>query len=178
MGIVPLSGRRAYIFLTAVARQGALAPPWPELRARYADLAPENQAMLDRLDPAGLIHHDLEELQEPAWGNERVWLLGDAAHGMTPNQGQGAGMAIEDAAALALVLDRQGGHGDYVAARHDRVRRVQLDSRRVGQVAAWRNALARGLRDLLVRAMPERTALAQYQGLVAPGLALAEALRR
>jgi 2-polyprenyl-6-methoxyphenol hydroxylase-like FAD-dependent oxidoreductase len=35
------------------------------------------------------------------WGRGRVTLLGDAAHATTPNLGQGACMALEDAVVLA-----------------------------------------------------------------------------
>ncbi|MZE49853.1 hypothetical protein GTY86_00655, partial [Streptomyces sp. SID5770] len=41
----------------------------------------------------------------PSWGKGRITLLGDAAHPMTPNLGQGACQAIEDAVALADSLD-------------------------------------------------------------------------
>lgn len=171
MGVVPLAGRRVYVFLTAVAPEGAPSPSWPELRARYADLGGDCPAVLERMGPELLIHHDLVELEAPCWGTERVWLLGDAAHGMTPNQGQGAAMAIEDAAVLAAVLEQ--GHAAYVAARHDRVREVQLDSRRVGRVASWTNPLARWLRDGLMRLTPERVGVDHYRALVAPGLVIA-----
>ena len=35
------------------------------------------------------------------WGEGRVVLIGDAAHGMSPNMAQGAALAFEDALALA-----------------------------------------------------------------------------
>jgi 6-hydroxynicotinate 3-monooxygenase len=61
-------------------------------------------------------------------------LLGDACHPMKPHMGQGAAMAIEDAAILARVLDRHA--GDYAAAfavyeraRKDRTSLVQQHSR-------------------------------------------------
>lgn len=170
MGIVPLSGRRVYVFLTALSPERAPTPPWPELRARYAPLGGDCPAVLERLRPELLIHHDLVELAEPCWGTERVWLLGDAAHGMTPNQGQGAAMAIEDAAVLAATLEK--GHAAYVAARHARVLKVQMDSRRFGQIASWTNPLARWARDLGMRMVPESAGLQHYRELVAPGLAL------
>jgi salicylate hydroxylase len=40
----------------------------------------------------------------PAWHKSKLVILGDAAHPMLPNQGQGLGMVVEDAAALAVVL--------------------------------------------------------------------------
>ncbi|KAK5085141.1 hypothetical protein LTR05_004420 [Lithohypha guttulata] len=47
---------------------------------------------------------DMEIL--PSWIRGRLALLGDAAHPFLPHQGQGAAVAIEDAAALGTVLER------------------------------------------------------------------------
>lgn len=46
--------------------------------------------------------HTIESKQP--WTNDRIALIGDAAHAMTPFAAQGAAMAIEDAAALADVV--------------------------------------------------------------------------
>jgi salicylate hydroxylase len=48
----------------------------------------------------------------PRWSRGRVVLLGDAAHAPLPHQGQGAGLAIEDAYALGALLAK-GGLKDY-----------------------------------------------------------------
>jgi salicylate hydroxylase len=44
---------------------------------------------------------DLEAL--PTWTRGRTMIIGDAAHAMTPMQGQGANMGIEDAESLRLL---------------------------------------------------------------------------
>jgi len=70
----------------------------------------------------------------------RVAVIGDAAHPMRPYLAQGAGMAIEDAAALQAAL--QGPSGASVAAawqamahsRWQRVSQVQQRSRRNGRI--------------------------------------------
>jgi salicylate hydroxylase len=70
----------------------------------------------------------------------RVAVIGDAAHPMRPYLAQGAGMAIEDAAALQAAL--QGPSGASVAAawqamahsRWQRVAQVQQRSRRNGRI--------------------------------------------
>jgi salicylate hydroxylase len=44
----------------------------------------------------------------PRWSRGRVMLLGDAAHAPLPHQGQGAGLAIEDAYALGALIANLG----------------------------------------------------------------------
>ena len=56
--------------------------------------------------PDEIITTEVEELAPSAGCGRRAAavLLGDAVHAMTPNIGQGAGMAMEDAAVLAEEL--------------------------------------------------------------------------
>ena len=75
----------------------------------------------------------------PRWSRGRVMLLGDAAHAPLPHQGQGAGLAIEDAYALGALLAK-GGLKDYGSAfqafeklRRRRAWMVQAYSRAAGR---------------------------------------------
>lgn len=69
-------------------------------------------------------------VQQPArWWRGRVGLIGDAAHGMLPHQGQGANTTIEDAVVLAELLARLG--PDDVARlfeTHEKLRRRRTRS--------------------------------------------------
>ncbi len=64
--------------------------------------------------------------------DDRIVLMGDAAHAMTPFLGQGAACAIEDAIVLSRALSKSAttseGLARYVAARHDRTSFVQAES--------------------------------------------------
>ncbi|GAA6120124.1 FAD-dependent monooxygenase [Acidovorax sp. FG27] len=69
----------------------------------------------------------------------RVALLGDAAHPMRPYLAQGAGMAIEDAAALQAALEAAGTPmadrlRHYASQRWQRVARVQARAQRNGRI--------------------------------------------
>jgi len=72
------------------------------------------------------------------WVHGRIALAGDAAHAMLPHAGQGANQAIEDAAALAVVLagrapaELPAALLDYERARIGRASFIQLFSRRLG----------------------------------------------
>ncbi|CAF1340704.1 unnamed protein product [Adineta steineri] len=73
------------------------------LRAPFPDLDPNLLAIFEHVEDIKLwklVVHD----PYPYWVKDRVALLGDAAHPMLPDQSQGSCMAIEDAAALALIF--------------------------------------------------------------------------
>lgn len=76
---------------------------------------------------------DIESL--PAWYKGRVILIGDAAHAVSPNAGQGASMALEDALMLAKLLrdhktDHTLAYPEFVALRKDRCEAIVASGRR------------------------------------------------
>jgi 2-polyprenyl-6-methoxyphenol hydroxylase-like FAD-dependent oxidoreductase len=97
----------------------------------------------------------------PRWSRGRVVLLGDAAHAPLPHQGQGAGLAIEDAYALGALLGR-GGLTDYCRVfeafeglRMRRTQRVQAYSRVAGRAYKFTGDAA-VRRDASWPSLPER----------------------
>jgi 2-polyprenyl-6-methoxyphenol hydroxylase-like FAD-dependent oxidoreductase len=181
-GVVPLAHDRVYVYLVESAPRGTPGPgsASPEaIRARFGGISPTLDAVLGSLGSDTVIHHgDLEDRPDVHFGAGRVVLLGDAAHPMTPNTGQGAGTAIEDAGALALLLPEHASRLDTLvpaleALRRRRVTTVRDLSWRIGQVAHWQNRVACAVRNTLLRAVPASTAARQAQQLWAPGLELA-----
>ena len=90
----------------------------------------------------------------------RVALLGDAAHPMRPYLAQGAGMAIEDAQALAQCLSAEAGSVTaklqaYAEQRWARNARVQARAIRNGRIFHATGPVAWG-RNLSMRLMGER----------------------
>ncbi len=103
------------------------------------------------------------------WGTGRVTLLGDAAHPMTPDLGQGACQAIEDAVVLADRLFKaasiESGFREYEQMRVDRTSRIVKRSLLFGRVAQWENLLACWFRDALARSTPDRVSLRETRKL-------------
>jgi 2-polyprenyl-6-methoxyphenol hydroxylase-like FAD-dependent oxidoreductase len=95
----------------------------------------------------------------PRWGDGRVTLLGDAAHPLTPNFGQGGCMAIEDAVVLARCLSKYGDAARalrvYEAHRRTRTARVARYSLLYGAVGQWQSPAAVALRARLLSSVPE-----------------------
>ena len=164
-----------YLFLVSNAPAGSHST-LAELRERFACFADPIPALLDAMGSAEILHHDLSDLPEFCWGRGRIWLLGDAAHAILPNQGQGAAMAIEDAVALGIAM-REGSLSAalarYVSLRDERVRVIWRDSRRLGWLGQRENALFIAVRDAILRASPRSLAVRQLQQIVNPGLDLA-----
>ena len=79
---------------------------WPNYRAMLMDrFSGRCPAVLERLEctkPEDVERRDVYDvLPDPRWVDGRVALLGDSAHAVQPNLGQGGGQAIESAYALA-----------------------------------------------------------------------------
>lgn len=183
-GVTPLSDGRYYLYATGVGPAGVrAADARAELRRRFGswhDPIPALLDRIDRLDPAGLLCNDLYDLAGPLprLHHGRIAWLGDAAHAMAPNLGQGGCQAIEDAVVLAHLLPAgdtgdagdtgEGGDGAgsvpaalaaYTAARRDRTDAIRVRARRMGRLGTLRNPLAAAARDLAVRATPAPLAL-------------------
>jgi salicylate hydroxylase len=97
------------------------------LRAAFADCAAPLQDLLAQVDTChlwGLFRHKVAD----HWHNDRIALLGDAAHPTLPFLAQGANLAIEDAFALAQITDAQHNLAQalhaYQSARRPRVSRA------------------------------------------------------
>ncbi|SFK10440.1 FAD-dependent monooxygenase [Methylocapsa palsarum] len=106
----------------------------------------------------------------PTWIQGRAALLGDAAHPMLPFLAQGAAQAIEDAGALVEALSAGAGVERallaYQTARRARAGRVQLASRRQGELYHLSGPAALA-RDLAFRAIGGRRLLAHQDWLYA-----------
>ncbi|WP_392894483.1 FAD-dependent monooxygenase [Streptomyces sp. LN699] len=163
-GTVPLADGRVYVYATAVVPEGRRPTDVrAELLRRFGTWHDPIPALLERIDPAAVLRHDLYDLAAPLPRHHlgRLVWIGDAAHAMTPNLGQGGCQAIEDAVVLAHLLDGPdvtAALAAYDAARGARTDVLRVRARRAGRIAALTHPLAVAARDLAVRATPARVA--------------------
>jgi len=154
-GYAPLSDGRVYCYATANAPEGASDAGLPELRRRFGRWHDPIPALLDAADPGAVIHHDLYDLPPlTTYTCGNVVLAGDAAHAMTPNLGQGACQALEDAVVLGNVIATGDGLAAYDRQRRRRTQMIARRSRQIGAAAQWASPVAVNLRDTALRLLP------------------------
>ncbi|STY29661.1 NAD dependent epimerase/dehydratase [Legionella wadsworthii] len=164
LGYSFISNNEIYWYLTFDAKQSCIFSS----KEKYQFLSkcvdqhfPKQSELMRTMHPERIIHTDLTDLVPlKQWNHHRICLLGDAAHAMTPNLGQGAAQAIEDALALATTLKRfglnQNALFEYNAIRIKKVNYIVKKSWDFGKLCHLRSRPKQATRDFLVRNMPHR----------------------
>ena len=170
-GIMPLSDGRVYCYAAAPASPGARAgDELAELVRLFGTWHEPISQLLASARPQDVLRHDVVELAAPlpSFHRGRAALLGDAAHPMTPNLGQGACQALEDAAVISRLAAGTepdavtGMLARYTAARLPRTTDVVRWSRRAATMTTWTSPPAIAFRNTVIR----------LTGKLAPGAAL------
>ena len=107
----------------------------------FKEFNPQVLKMLTKADPQTLKVWPLLDMETlPTWVNERLAIIGDAAHPFLPYRASGGAMAIEDGVSLAVMLSRDVTPEKvperlklYEKARHTRATTVQQMTRESAQ---------------------------------------------
>jgi 2-polyprenyl-6-methoxyphenol hydroxylase-like FAD-dependent oxidoreductase len=173
-GVARLNGSQAYWWASTRRRESDGEEPATEksslLRAFSRWHGPIAE-LIAATPPEAIIRTCLYERPSlERLGVGRIALVGDAAHPMLPNLGQGACQAIEDAVVLADELDATDdvvtALGRYDSRRAQHTAAVVKASRQMSRVAHLRNPLAGGLRNTLLRASPASMSLRRLAPIV------------
>lgn len=163
-GIAPLPDGRVYWFATDNVPEGSADDDEKEaVLSRFGSWHAPIRELIEATETSAIIRHDIYDLASPlsSFVRGRIVLLGDAAHAMTPDLGQGAGQAIEDAATLTLLLrgkktdaEIDSALRDYDQLRRKRSQGIALTSRRVGRIAQCDSPRRIKVRNTLLRMAP------------------------
>lgn len=162
-GSVPLSGNRVYWYTTINSK-----PENQEL-ARYKvqdvynifkDYHEPIPQVLNSTKDDELIWNDIYDFKPiDQYAFERTLLIGDAAHATTPNMGQGACQAIEDAIILSGCLTGNAHTEEafkrFESLRVKRVTKIINTSWNMGKIAHLKNPLISTIRNNIFQWMPE-----------------------
>ncbi|OFT84480.1 FAD-dependent monooxygenase [Corynebacterium sp. HMSC29G08] len=170
-GAVPLHDGHAYWFAVT---SGPEAQPGTQalhqLHATFAQWHDPIPALLRATPKASIQYLPIHELAKPlpSYHNEKVVLIGDAAHAMTPNLGQGACQGLEDAAVLARLL--RAGSTDFSAYDTHRRRRSQQiarQSRLIGRALHTGGDRVTAARNWILKHVPDAVTNRQVQAVTA-----------
>ncbi|NJP91800.1 NAD(P)-binding protein [Nonomuraea sp. FMUSA5-5] len=157
--IHPISRGRVYwAFVTTADRPDLrYEQEKAEVAARLAGWHQPIPDLIAATPDEAVLHIDIRDLDPlPTYVRGRVALLGDAAHAMSPDRGQGAGQSLEDAVVLAAALHAESGV-EAALTRYDAERRprtqatargARADGRRTTSAAAHRALVT------MIRLMP------------------------
>ncbi|MCF0069591.1 FAD-dependent monooxygenase [Dyadobacter sp. CY261] len=155
-GFVPLNDRQVYWYLLI---DNDLAEAKSDVLPFLRDFHPLAAQLVEATPTSKWIISPIFDLKPMGkWSTGRACLIGDAAHATTPNLGQGACQAIEDAYVLGELLKRcslEDAIRKYPSIRMAKANHIVDTSWRIGKVAHARNRFTIGLRNLIMKATPE-----------------------
>jgi 2-polyprenyl-6-methoxyphenol hydroxylase-like FAD-dependent oxidoreductase len=162
-GIVPIEHGRVYWYATSNVPPGGHDEPGvlrESLLRVFGGWHPPIRELIAATPENAILRTDvLHRHPVRRWGKGRVTLLGDAAHPLTPNLGQGACLAIEDAVVLADCLrsipDPAAALRRYEALRRPRTAGIARRAFHLGWIGQWQSVPLCRLRDRLVAWTPE-----------------------
>jgi 2-polyprenyl-6-methoxyphenol hydroxylase-like FAD-dependent oxidoreductase len=166
-GVLQLPRDQVYLFAGAVTPEGDVSPDGElaELLRRFGDWPEPVSGLLPKVLPERVLRHDLYYVPKlRSYVHGPVVLIGDAAHAMTPNMGQGGCQALEDAVTLGAVI---GDDIPLALKRYDSLRRARSQSiarmsRLAGRVGLARSAAMVHLRDNGMRLVPASAVLRSF----------------
>lgn len=168
-GLAPLRDGRVYWFAVAtMPADEKVDDEYARVRELFGTWHAPIPALLDATDPKDVFRHPISDLAQPlpTFRRGSCVLLGDSAHAMTPDLGQGANQAMEDAATLTALLAPVARNEapaaaalDLALATYDRLRRerTQPIARRARALGALAHVPSRAgvlLRNAVMRVTP------------------------
>ncbi|MGW5128629.1 FAD-dependent oxidoreductase [Streptomyces sp. NPDC004069] len=153
-GTHPLKDGRVYAYAAAVtpAGQRAADGEQAELLRRFGHWHDPVPAVIAAARPEDVLRHDVHHIAQPlpAHHRGRTVLVGDAAHAMPPNLGQGGNQAIEDAVVLA---HHAGDLAAHTAARLPRTTAIARQAVLAARLNLMRNRAGIAVRDSAIAAL-------------------------
>jgi 2-polyprenyl-6-methoxyphenol hydroxylase-like FAD-dependent oxidoreductase len=131
----PCSETDIYIALTML-NSDSVATATPVAKDAWKRWFPHLEALIDRIGEQGR-YDPFEVIKLRRWSAGRVAVIGDAAHALPPNIGQGGGCAMMNALSLAVHLDRDHDVPAALAAWELAERPLTEHTQRISVMLGW-----------------------------------------
>lgn len=138
------------------------------LQSNFIDFPSPISTLITQTEPNEIIETAVCDFAPiDSWWDNKIVLLGDAAHAMTPNLGQGAGQAIEDAYVLAKCIDKYENQSKafrhYEQTRLPTAKELVNQSWQLGKIAYLKNRYLRTIRDFIISNAPSSIVEKQFE---------------
>lgn len=171
-GVVPIGKEAVYWYATqneAIQTSPNLDEDHKQiLEAIFQNFNPTILELIRETPSPNIVCHSIFQTTLPKiWYKNRVVLLGDSVHGMLPDLGQGAGMAIESAYCLGESLLSSNtleiALKNYQNSRETRVRKIKNLSEKFSKVGRIENPVFEYIRNGAYSMLPNSIFLAQME---------------
>jgi 2-polyprenyl-6-methoxyphenol hydroxylase-like FAD-dependent oxidoreductase len=173
MGFYPVKGGTFWYFLIAAPEGtfGADGKPKDAVLEKVGSWSGPAVGLVEATPAEEIVRADIVDRPPiERWGEGRVTLLGDAAHPMTPFQGQGASQGIEDAVVLGRCLkeasDLPAALRRYEELRRPRTSEINEISWKVGERTKMGNPVVCAIRDRVIPRLFPRKIWPEYQQII------------
>lgn len=163
-GFVKISDKKVYWYALTNSKQNSKSEA--DFLEVFKDFHSDILRIISATAKKQLIESDIFDLKPiEQWQGKNVCLVGDAAHATTPNLGQGACQAIEDAYVLGKLFDKgmriEDTFRQYEQVRKKKARAIVNSSWSIGKLAHMNNDLGIWLRNLIMRNLPKSSSKKQ-----------------
>lgn len=157
-GFVKISDKKVYWYALANSKNVEISDV--NLKEIFSEFHSDILNILLATKKEQIIVSDIFDLKPiDKWQSENICLVGDAAHATTPNLGQGACQAIEDAYVLGKLLDNgmpiENTFKAYEKLRRKKAHTIVNTSWTVGKMAHIENSFGIWLRNFIMKNIPK-----------------------
>jgi 2-polyprenyl-6-methoxyphenol hydroxylase-like FAD-dependent oxidoreductase len=157
-GFVKISKQKVYWY--ALVNSKNIQQDVVNLTEMFSEFHSDILKIISATSKEKIISSDIIDLKPIyKWQDKNVCLIGDAAHATTPNLGQGACQAIEDAYILGKLLDNgntlENTFKEYENVRRKKAHIIVNTSWRIGKMSQIENGFGIWLRNFAMRNSPK-----------------------
>ena len=163
-GFTKIAAHKVYWFAVALRPENQKDSPntsKEQLATTYAPFHPMVGEIIEATNGKNIMRNDISDLIPlKKWFQDRICLIGDAAHATTPNMGQGGAQAIEDAYYLARCLQKGFDVDTFAQFQEKRAKKVASITKQswtTGKMAHWKYGTR--FRNTLIKSIPEKLVL-------------------
>jgi len=157
-GFVHIGENKVYWYALKSFKNNIDEFPLADIETYFSDYHPVVKEIIAATKKEQIYTAEILDLKPTKiWHKEKVCLIGDAAHAATPNMGQGACQAIEDAYVLSECLDKYDAKNaikEFQKIRLPKAHQVVKGSWMIGKISYLSNPILIGFRNQMMRLTP------------------------